>query len=246
MIVVVLGLFAAVVWAQAETPRNALAPGPMQLVVERTDLSDPARPEDPPRSLIITLFNPGPRTVHAFFVQSMTTSADGRTSYGGVGSDMYAAPVRGDGRGGPILPGARRIVHTGYPYRPGTSEEPVSFAARVAAVIFEDDTAIGDEKEISFYFERRALNLRTWPMVEKIIADAIADGGEPRTVLERIASALQAITEERFQQTDAHAALRGLSMNLKHTQDPALLLETFVADVRQKRAATERHWQRKY
>jgi hypothetical protein len=175
----------------------------------------------------------------------MTTSAEGRTSYGGVGSDGYASPNRQDGRGGPILPGARRIVHTGYPYRPGTSEEPVSFGARVTAVIFDDDTAIGDEKEIQYLFERRALNQRTWPLVEKVIADAMAAGGEPRSVLEQIASALEAISGESFQRTDAHAVSRVLSINLKHTRDPALLLKTFVADVRERRAATEAHWQRK-
>ena len=245
MAAVLLGLLVAA-WMQADPPRRAAPPGPMQLVVERTELSQPDRPEEPPRSLIITLFNPGPRTVHGFFVQSMTTSVAGRTSYGGVGSDTYAFPVRDDGRGGPILPGARRTVHTGYPYRPGTGEEPVSFGARVEAVIFEDDTAVGDEKEIQYLFERRALNQRTWPLVEKVIADAMAAGGNPQTVLERIASALEALSDESFQRTDAHAASRTLWINLKHTRDPALLLETFVADVRGKRAATEAHWQRKY
>jgi hypothetical protein len=230
---------------QVETPRTQPPPSGLQLVVERTELSRPDRPEEPPRSLLITLFNPGPRTVHGFFVQSMTTSADGRTSYGGVGSDAYAFPGQEEGRGGPILPGARRIVHTGYPYRPGT-EGPVSFGARVVSVIFEDDTAVGDEKEIQYLFERRALNQRTWPLVGKVIAEAVAAGGEPQTVLERIASALEAISDESFQRTDAHAVSRVLSLNVKHTRDPALLLETFVAEVRERRAATEAHWRRKY
>lgn len=239
-------VFLAVVSVQAGTPATATPPGPMQLVVERTELSHPDRSEEPPRSLIITLFNRGPKTVHGFFVQRMTTSVDGRTSYGGVGSDDYAFPLREDGRGGPILPGARRVVHTGYPSRPGTSEQPVSFGARVLAVIFEDDTAVGDEKELQYLFERRALNQRTWPLVEQVIADAMATGGEPRTTLERIALALEAIPDESFQQTDAHGVSRVLSINLKHTRDPALLLEAFVADVRKRRAATEAHWQRKY
>jgi hypothetical protein len=39
---------------------------------------------------------------------------------------------------------------------------------------------------------------------------------------------------------------RVLSLNVKHTRDPALLLETFVAEVRERRAATEAHWRRKY
>jgi len=170
----------------------------------------------------------------------MATSADGQTSYGGFGSDTYAYPVREDGLGGPIIAGARRTVRTG-PNLPG---EPVSFGARVVAVVFEDDTAVGDDKDIQQLFERRALNQRTWPLVETIIADAMAAGGEPRTVLENITSAGQAVLGESF--TDAHAELRTLSINLKHTRDPALLLKTFVADVRAKRRATDAHYRRRW
>ena len=174
-------LVPALLFPQAEPPR-ALPPSPLQLLVERTELAEPLKPGEPRRGLDITLFNPGPKTVHGFFVQSMVTSADGRTSYGGVGSDAYAFPVRKDGRGGPIIAGARRPVRTS-PYLPGASDEPVSFGARVVAVIFEDDTAVGDERELQYLFERRALNQRTWPLVETIIAEAMAAGGEPRTGL---------------------------------------------------------------
>ena len=233
-------LFPALLFPQAEPPR-ALPPSPLQLLVERTELAEPLKPGDPGRDLSVTLLNPGPKTVHGFVVQSMATSADGRTSYGGFGSDTYAFPVREDGLGGPIITGARRTVRTG-PYLRG---EPVSFGARVVAVIFEDDTAVGDEKELQYLFERRALNRRTWPLVETIISEAVAAGGEPRTVLERIASAGQAFPDESFQMTDAHAALRGLSINLKLTRDPTLLLETFVADVRAKRQATDLHYRRR-
>lgn len=39
---------------------------------------------------------------------------------------------------------------------------------------------------------------------------------------------------------------RTLSMNLKFTRDPAALLKHFLADIQQKRAATEAHRQRRY
>jgi hypothetical protein len=93
---------------------------------------------------------------------------------------------------------------------------------------------------------RRAANQRTWPKVETIVAAAMADEGEPRAVLERIASALAAITDEEFQGTDARAAGSTLSINLKLTKDPAALLKHFLTDIQQKRAATEAHWQRRY
>jgi len=232
----------AIAQAQSPTPLSS----PFQLVVERTELAEPSTPGEPPRGLTITLFNPGPKVVPAWAVQTMTTFANGYTSYGGVASDGHAYRVREDGRGGPIVVGGRRITHTGFSSRAGTADPPVSFGARVIAVIFEDDTALGDEREIQFLFARRSANQRTWPRVEKIVAAAMAEGGDPRAVLERIASALEAITDEDFQSTDARSAGRTLRLNLKHTKDPAALLQHTLADMREKRAATEAHWQRRY
>ena len=232
--------------ALAQVPSSTPPPSPLQLVVERTELADPFRAGEPPRGLNVTLFNPGPKVVHGWSVQTMATFADGHTSYGGAGSDGHAYPVREDGRGGPIVVGGRRLFHSGYSTRVGTADVPVSIGARVTAVIFEDDTAVGDEREIEFLFARRAANQRTWPRIETIVAAAMAEGAEPRAVLERIASALAAITDKEFQTTDARAAGSTLSMNLKITKDPAALLKQFLADIQQKRAATEAHWQRRY
>ena len=232
--------------ALAQVPSSTPPPSPLQLVVERTELADPFRAGEPPRGLNVTLFNLGPKVVHGWSVQTMATFADGHTSYGGAGSDGHAYPVREDGRGGPIVVGGRRLFHSGYSTRVGTADVPVSIGARVTAVIFEDDTAVGDEREIEFLFARRAANQRTWPRIETIVAAAMAEGAEPRAVLERIASALAAITDKEFQTTDARAAGSTLSMNLKITKDPAALLKQFLADIQQKRAATEAHWQRRY
>ena len=232
--------------ALAQVPSSTPPPSPLQLAVERTEFADPIRPGEPSRGLNVTLFNPGPKVVHGWSVQTMATFADGQTSYGGGGSDGHAFPVREDGSGGPIAVGGRRMFRSGYSMRAGTTGMPVSIGARVTAVIFEDDTAVGDEREIQFLFARRAANQRTWPRVENIVAAAMAEGAEPRAVLERIASALAAITDKEFQATDARAAGSTLSMNLKITKDPAALLKQFLADIQQKRAATEAHWQRRY
>jgi len=236
----------AVAGALTQAPSPPPPPSPLQLVVERTELAEPLRPSEPSRGLNVTLFNPGPKAVHGWSVQTMATFADGHTSYGGTGSDGHAFPVREDGSGGPIVVGGRRHLRSGYSSRAGATDAPVSIGARVTAVIFEDDTAVGDEKEIQWLFARRARNQRTWPLVEAIVTAAIAEGGEPRTVLERIALALEAIRDEDFQGTDAWAEGRTLSMNLKFTKDPAALLKYFLADIQHKRVATEAHWQRRY
>jgi hypothetical protein len=233
-----------IAWAGLE-PQSQLAT-PMQLIVERTDFSEPFAPGEPPLGLTITLFNPGPKVVHGWALQTMTTFGDGYTSHGGTASDGHAYPVREDGRGGPIPVGGRRLVRSGFSSRAGTAGLPVSIGARVIAVIFEDDTALGDEREIRWLFARRAANQRTWPRVEKIVAAARADGGDARTVLERIAAAFEGITDEDFQWTAAHSVGRTLRLNLKHTKDPAALLKHLLADIREKRAATEAHWQRRY
>ena len=225
----------------------ALPPSPLELVVESIELAEPFRPGEPSRGLTITLFNPGPKAVHGWSVQSMATFADGHTTYGGMQADAYAFPVREDGRGGPIVAGARRALREGYSYRTGTTDVPVSVGARVVAVIFEDDTARGDEKHIQELFARRALNQRAWPIVQTIVDEARADGGDPRAVLERILAEVTARSDDTYATPDAFRWTRStIATNLKFTTDPARLLDTVVAGVQEKRRATEAHWQRRY
>jgi hypothetical protein len=241
----ILEVVLAVALVQDRSP--AMLGSPLQLVVERTELAEPLRPGELSRALTITLFNPGPKAVHGFAIQSMATFADGYTSYGGAQSDAYAFPVREDGRGGPIVAGARRTLLEGYSYRTGTTDVPVSVGARVVAVIFDDDTARGDEKQIQELFARRALNQRAWPTVQRIVDEAQAAGGAPRAVLERILAELTARSDDTYATPDAFRWTRStIASNLEFTTDPARLLETVVSGVEEMRRATETHWQRRY
>src|SRR5688572_7712824 len=163
VVALLVALGSVVVLTQAGAPSQGPPPSALQLVVERTELAEPLRPGELSRALTITLFNPGPKTVHGWSVQSMATFADGHTTHGGLQSDAYAFPVREDGRGGPIVAGARRTLLEGYGYRTGTTDLPVTVGVRVVAVIFEDNTARGDEKQIQELFARRALNQQAWP-----------------------------------------------------------------------------------
>ena len=217
----------------------------MQLVVERTELSEPRNPGEPPRGLTITLFNPGPKTIHGWSVQSMSTFADGYTSYSGHQSDSYMSRETTD-HTGPLVARARRVLRTGYSIRNGTPEAPVSFGARVTAVIFDDDTAIGDEKDIQMLFERRATEQRLWPAIEQLVEAAVAPGGDPRAVLERILSDLQAIATDEMRQTYAYRWPEGtIRTNLKLVKDLAALLDTVVTGVGDKRRATDAHYRRR-
>jgi hypothetical protein len=231
--------------AQVDAART-LPPSPLQLVVERTELAGPSKAGEPPRALDITVFNPGSRTIHGWTVQSMATFADGYTSYGGHGSDSYASSISQEGRSGPVVPGARRTVRTSYGSRSGTPEVPVSFGARVTAVIFDNDVAVGDEKDIQQLFEFRAADQRTWPVVEKCVEDALAEGGEARAVLERILSALRPLTRDAAMGPTARGVVQTLALNLKLALDPAALLKRFVDDVREKRLVTEAHCRRRF
>jgi hypothetical protein len=243
-VVAILTALLLIAWAGfAPQPRLAAA---TQLVVERTELSEPFKPGEPPRGLTITLFNPGPKTIHGWTVHSMATFADGYTSNGGHQADSYAYPVRADERSGPIVADARRVLHSGYSIRTGTTQVPVAFGARVGAVIFEDDTAVGDEKDIQTLFERRASNQRAWPVVEQLVDAAVAAGGDPRSVLIRILTDLEALATDQAPFIDAFRWPKStIASNLKFTQNPAGLLETVVTGVREKRRATDAHYRRK-
>jgi hypothetical protein len=243
MVAMLLTLLAAVQQVVPATPRPV---SPVQLVVERTELADPVAGGS---TLVITIFNPGPKPIHAWALRTMVTFADGQTRTSERWSDACESPFREDGSSGPLLPGMRRILRSGAGFRTGP-EGPVAVGAGVNAVIFEDDTAAGEEKNIELLFAQRAENQRTWPVVEQIVREALTEGGEPDAVLERMETALKAARAASgvaVQQTSAFLWTLGtLSSNIRITRNPAGLLETVVTGVRERRHAADAHYRRKF
>ena len=141
--------------------------------------------------------------------------------------------------------GRHTITFGGLPNRrPATDVRAV--AARAEFVIFDDDTALGDENTIIRYFKQRAENQRAWPMIDKAFTDAMARSVDPREAILDADTTLEAITDEGIRTTDAYTSIRRfLMVNLRNTRDPAALLKNVVDEIRIRRAAADAHYQRR-
>ena len=240
-------VLAALALAQLPPPTTQ----PLPLIVERVEFVDDDRFASRLfRTTEVTLFNSGSRTIHAFGIRTQLTFADARTNGGGLSTDRYENPdpppqdVRGE-CGGALTPQRRCTVMT-TPSGDGRNARDVAKAeAAITFVIFEDNTAAGDEREIEFYFGHRALNHRAWPVIEKIVTDAIAQGGDAFSTLFTIREELGHVKGDvrlsrAFQSFDSL-----LAMNLKRPKaDYALYLQWIAEDVRKRRARAAAHYQR--
>jgi hypothetical protein len=218
---------------------------PMPLVVEQVQIV-PAR-SGKGREVEVTIFNRGPRTIHAWGIRIEATTAEGRPTTGGLSTDAYdSESTRPDS--GPLQPGGRRTVHPGGYWPEGKEPTILSLTVEPKFLIFDDNTAIGDEQEIEHYFQRRARNRRAWPVLEKILAGATAAEGDPLLRLVQVQDELAGLQDGEAKASDAGQWLdRMLSMNLKiRSLDHAAFLERLMTSVQARKAAAERHYQRRW
>ena len=238
----------AVALAAAQAP--ATPAGPLPLVVERVEILPADTASGQPAGAYVTLFNAGSKTIHAFGFRTEVTRADGRIDRGGVATDRYENPDEPQGRvsmrgdcGGALPPGRRCTMWT----TPGGVAQAVSAAGFATFAIFADNTAVGDEAEIAFYFQQRALNHRAWPVIERIVANAVARGGDPQMALFDIREELGRVKDgevrasRSFQTFDRMLALNIKLPQLKHAE----YLRAMLDDARARRARAEAHHQRK-
>jgi uncharacterized protein (TIGR03435 family) len=230
-----------------EDAANPNKPEPLPLVVDRAEVlaADPATRL--PDQISVSVHNAGDKTIVAWGVRTQVTFADGKTyNMGGVMTDGVESSglARQDSR---ALPPDGRFTITagGLPNR-RPAEDVQEVTARASFVIFDDDTALGDEPSISFQFEKRAGNQRAWPVIEKVFADAMVQTADPREALLEADKGLEAITDEAIRQSYAYIRLRhDLTVNLRITRDPAALLTRLVDEIRLRREAADAHFQRR-
>jgi hypothetical protein len=130
---------------------------------------------------------------------------------------------------------------------PDGRRDVVSASAFATFVIFDDNTAAGDEREIEHYFRQRALNHRAWPVIEQVLEEAMAVTPDPLMALFEFRERLARITDGEVKLSHAYRQLdRNLAMNLKITRpDHAPFLRAVVELVKARKAAAERHHQRR-
>ena len=191
-----------------EDAANLNKPDPLPLVVDRAEVLaiDPlTRLTD---QISVSVHNTGDKTIVAWGVRTHVTFADGKTSVGGTMMDHMEsrALVRRDSK---ILPpDARMTINSGGLSNRRPAKDVQSVTARSTFVIFDDDRALGNERDIKFFFGKRAANQRAWPVIERVFADAIARTADPREVLVAADQGLESITDESIRQSYAYTGTR--------------------------------------
>lgn len=219
------------------------------LVVERVEFVPSGTVPDGRWGTEVTLFNAGPRTIHAYGFRTVLTLPDGKLAQGGQSTDAYETRERHSHPGyedecsGPLA--ARRRCRASS--TPRAAIDPVSAKAFVSFMIFEDDTAVGDEREIEFYFRHRALNHRAWPVIEGILNEALAASSDPLMVLFEFRERLARVADGEVKLSRAYQEMdRHLAINMKIPRDDqGPFLRSIVEMVKTRRADAERHHQRR-
>jgi uncharacterized protein (TIGR03435 family) len=230
-----------------EDAANPNKPDPLPLVVDRAEVL----PIDPLTRLTdqiaVSVHNAGDKTIVAWGVRTHVTFADGKTSLGGVMMDHVeskALPRHTDSK--ILSPDARMTINAGGLSNRRPAKDVQGVTARSTFVIFDDDTALGNERDIKFFFEKRAANQRAWPVIEKVFADAMARTADPREALIGADQGLESITDEGIRQSYAYTGIRrDLATNLRLTRDPPALLKRLVDEIRLRRQAADAHFQRR-
>jgi len=169
---------------------------PLPLTITRTwiETTDPpAAGKGFPR---VEVLNTGRRTILAWGVKWVLKRPNGEiVASSGFSTD--AASVPPEDRGMTLAPGQTAHETHGGSVVPADSQfSDIS----LTFVIFDDDTALGDEREIAWRFARRRERQVFWQKMQTILDDATTHETEPSAALARIRQGMEAETDPKFRE----------------------------------------------
>lgn len=213
-------------------------PPALPLVITRMwiDRCDPHQPDTGnPR---VELRNIGPRTILAWGVTFKLKGPNREIEPGGLEIDA-ASSLPAD-RKSSVAPGAT----SGVPNCGGRvvpADTLISDGA-VTFVIFDDDTALGDERQIALAFDRRRTNQVFWQKMQLILNDAAAHDTDPAAVLSGIRHGMEAETDPQFRSLTYYQwFLNAMSPRLMALTTPQAVLERFRSLIPAQRANADDH-----
>ena len=193
------------------------------------------------------LRNDGSKTILALGIRYDLILPDGTREPGAF--DIDAAHTM------PFSRGASEIAPRGLAALPegGGSVVPAQAtveAARVTFLIFDDDTAVGDEKEIARMFERRRMRPTFWHKMEAILTEAMAQESDPGRVFALIRNRMESEQDPAFKAGavgwygEILARMTERRMALTHTT-PQYILETLRTTIAEEKALCDQHLERR-
>lgn len=145
--------------------------------------------------LRVEVLNTGQRSVLAWGVTFTVSCPDGTTDRRGLGLDTAA--VLPENRTGSVAPG-RTVHNTGGGSFVAT--DCVMSDGIVTFVIYDDDTALGDERDIAYHFAHRRTNQMFWQKMQTILDDATSHNTDPAAILSGIRQGMEAESDPNFRE----------------------------------------------
>jgi hypothetical protein len=174
-----------------------------------------------------TLVNRGNRRIVAWEISSRWRFADGTVRRHGTARDRYQRLADPNPADHVLDPGERELVtRAGGPIHK-TGLPVVAIEAEVAYVIFDDDTASGDDALIEAVFRRRQFDQQVWRFIERTLIDAIASSGTPDLALQTLVGALDSSDALIRGDLQSQVIRRRVELHVKGspTIDPSELLK---------------------
>lgn len=227
--------------ASGASPRAQQSTG-LPLVIERAWI-EPADPQTGrPAQAYVTVRNAGDRVITAWSFWAEIRFADRATQRSGNTIDTVAAGS--GGKRAVLTPAARYTQRMAFDL-PSTATD---VAAIPAVVVFDDDTALGDEELISTVFRFRALRQRFWQALRKILADVTGQVTDSTVALQSIEAHLDAEADPDVRSIAVYTEVRrrispDVISRLK--QSPAQVLQQLAREAATRGAEADAHHHRR-
>jgi hypothetical protein len=180
-----------------DTTINA-QPQTLPLIVEQVQIV-PAR-DGMPGGVAVTVRNIGTEVIEAWGVAGEVKYPNGTTRRMGVSTDTYETMSLPESlrpaadRSKRLLPGKSATITDGV--SPTPPMEPTDAAAYPSFAVFEDDTAVGNERSIESIFSFRRLNQRVWRLAFETLTSALKQGLDDEQAAASTLAALEAAGKE--------------------------------------------------
>jgi hypothetical protein len=190
--------------------------------------------------------NDGTKTVLAFGIGFELTVPGGKTDSHGFSTD--SAHTVASLRTSEIAPRGQATLPSGGGEL--VSLEATPGAARVTFIIFDDDTAVGDDKEIAWIFAERRKHQAFWHKMNVMLSEATARETDPSAVFALLRTRMESDPDPTFKTGDGGwygeilARMTERRMELTHTT-PQYILETLRATIAEHKALCDQHLERR-
>ncbi len=197
--------------------------------------------------LAVTVHNIGGRTIMAWGVEGRVRFADGTSRRVRVTTDGYESGARGAKETSSLRPDGRYTITMHVPSS-GTPSDVAAVTAMPTFMIFDDDSAAGDEEEISLLFRDRAVAQRGWQLLERILDESRIGSLDAASTLRTVQAEWEAIQDDEVRRSLAYMEIRrslAYGVARPSSADANDFLGRFTTEANARRAAAEAHSRRR-